>query len=51
MRKVFIAWAIDNTDDSGVINCGEFASIEQAEVAVLSLGLEIAEIETEYRAA
>ena len=49
MKKVFIAWALDPADDSGVINCGEFQLASEAVAAIEGRGLELAEIETEWR--
>lgn len=48
-RKVFIGWGLEPMEDSGVINCGEYDSVEEATKAVADAGLMLAEVETEYR--
>lgn len=47
-RKVFIGWGLEPMEDSGVINCGEYDSVEEATKAVADAGLMLAEIESEY---
>ena len=46
-RKVFIGWGYDK--DGDVRNCGEFATVAEAEQAVANAGFPLAEVETEYR--
>lgn len=47
-RKVFIGWGYGPGD--GIVNCGEWDTVEAAQAAVAAQGLELAEVETEWRA-
>lgn len=49
MKKVYIAWAIDPLDESGVMDCGTYDTISEAEQAVEHRNLQLAEVETEFR--
>jgi hypothetical protein len=51
--KMFIGWGYSKEVDpelgADVVNCGEFRTMKQAEDAVAAAGLELAEVETEWR--
>ena len=48
MVKRFIGWGYRPYRDE-LVNCGEFATVEAAMVAVAEAGLELAEVETVWR--
>ena len=48
VRKQFIGWGFEPNGEA-VRNCGEFDTIEQAELAVEQAGLELAEVESVLR--
>ena len=48
--RQFIGWGFSKTNLEAVINCGEYSTPDAAIVAVAAAGLELAEVETVYRA-
>jgi hypothetical protein len=47
-ERVYTAYAVDPADKDKVIDCGDYATVEEAKAAVAAEGYELAEVETVY---